>query len=102
MPDIFPVLLMHRCMNGTVRVYFQFHAKLPVQQCRPVQKTVFHPNATEGKQLFHTRLPVPENAFHSFFIPAFPGNTAKEHKKNRVKDEKGKAPSVAVQIQTES
>ena len=81
MPDILPVRIMHRCMNRTVRVYFQFHTELAVQQCRPAQKTAFHTNETEGEQLFHAQLPVPENAFHSFFIPAFPGNTAKEHKK---------------------
>lgn len=92
MPDILPVRIMHRCMNRTVRVYFQFHAELAVQQCRPAQKTAFHTNETEGEQLFHAQLPVPENAFHSFFIPAFPGNTAKEHKKNKVKDEEGKSP----------
>lgn len=66
MPDILPVRIMHRCMNRTVRVYFQFHAELAVQQCRPAQKTAFHTNETEGEQLFHAQLPVPENAFHSF------------------------------------
>ena len=91
MPDILPVRIMHCYMNRTVRVYFQFHAIPSIQQCRPAQKTASHANATEGKQLFHARLPVPENAFHSFFIPAFPGNTAKEHKKNKVKDEEGKS-----------
>lgn len=39
MPDILPVRIMHRCMNRTIRVYFQFHAELAVQQCRPAQKT---------------------------------------------------------------
>ncbi|MDR3814651.1 MAG: hypothetical protein Q3X76_01505, partial [Akkermansia sp.] len=38
------------------------------------------------------QLPVPETAFHIVFIPAFPGNTAKEQKKNKVKDEEGKSP----------
>lgn len=90
MPDILPVRIMHRCMNRTVRVYFQFHAELAVQQCRPAQKTAFHTNETEGEQLFHAQLPVPENAFHSFSYQLFRG-IRRKNIKNKVKDEGGKS-----------
>lgn len=57
----------------------------------PCAENRFPHERNRRRAAFHAQLPVPENAFHSFFIPAFPGNTAKEHKKNKVKDEEGKS-----------
>ena len=98
MRDTLPVRITHRYADGALRMYFKFHTELPVQQLCPVQKTIFPANAAEGRQFFLTQPPVPENAFHGFFIPAFPGNAAKEHEEKKLKEMEGwKTPAAPLQ-----